>query len=289
MSSSHHPHTALRRHPSKKTALRAARSAPVSKTALNKGIKAKPSKSDEDFSVDNFDDDDMSSSFLQYCAMCEKQIVIPNSSFLYCSESCRRKDARLHDGNPTLSLDLVMSPTSPPITEAGFAPRTILPPKMPTPRPLDPRIPPVAHDGKADLDPTEWKPADGGFDLNKPPSTMSWKPKLPHRPSSEAYSYLSQFHRSAPPTSSMLRSRGILSTPTSSSGTTVSDVAVEELVTPTFVTHTLVDLDTDREDVNSELSYEKKTILERNGAAKGSLIKLLKHGSLDINTAAVAI
>lgn len=275
----------------------------MSKLALNKGIKAKSSKNEEDLTIDNFEDDDMTSSFLQYCAMCEKQIVIPNSSFLYCSESCRRKDAHIHDSNPSLSIDLAMSPTFPPSSEeANFSPRTILPAKMPTPRPLDPRIPPVSHEGKADLDPTEWKPADdGSSDPNKPPSlppsttASTWKPKLPHRPSSEAYTYLSQFHRSAPPpsSSSTLRNRGLLSTPTSSSGTTVSDVAVEELVTPTFVTHPLnvgVDPSDKKKVGGSELSYEKKTVLERdNGAAKGSLMKLLKQGSLDGNGNTTAV
>ena len=49
----------------KRTTVRAARSAPVSKVLL-KGSKAKPSKSEEEI-VDSFDDDDdMASSFLQY-------------------------------------------------------------------------------------------------------------------------------------------------------------------------------------------------------------------------------
>ena len=100
------------------------------------------------------------------------------------------------------------------------------------------RIPPILHDGKIDLDPTEWKPADPGFvssstgdptefqagpgpavvnDLNeKVVSSMAEsrgssslvssnsgvlggrKPKLSSRPaSSEAFTYLSQFHRSS--------------------------------------------------------------------------------------------
>ncbi|KAI9845241.1 MAG: hypothetical protein M1837_004996 [Sclerophora amabilis] len=42
---------------------------------------------------DNDDDEKMATSFLQYCAMCEKQILVPNNSILYCSESCRRKDS----------------------------------------------------------------------------------------------------------------------------------------------------------------------------------------------------
>ncbi|KXS95666.1 hypothetical protein AC578_6244 [Pseudocercospora eumusae] len=33
-------------------------------------------------------------SFLQFCATCEKQIVTPDPSILYCSEACRRRDSR---------------------------------------------------------------------------------------------------------------------------------------------------------------------------------------------------
>ncbi|KAM3416357.1 hypothetical protein BST61_g7959 [Cercospora zeina] len=42
------------------------------------------------------DDDDESgmASFLQFCTTCEKQIVSPDSSILYCSEICRRRDSR---------------------------------------------------------------------------------------------------------------------------------------------------------------------------------------------------
>lgn len=105
-------------------------------------------------------------------------------------------------------------------------------------KPLESRIPPVFHEGSADLDPTEWKPSDPGDDHNahthhieaddkqfplapgittasinshaspscsstvSPPGSASasvagsWKPKMTHRPSSEAFAYLSQFHRS---------------------------------------------------------------------------------------------
>ncbi|KAF2213996.1 hypothetical protein CERZMDRAFT_96025 [Cercospora zeae-maydis SCOH1-5] len=42
------------------------------------------------------DDDDESgmASFLQFCTTCEKQILTPDSSILYCSEICRRRDSR---------------------------------------------------------------------------------------------------------------------------------------------------------------------------------------------------
>lgn len=103
MSSIHPVRTTPVTHHMKKTVVRAARSAPVSKIAL-KGSKAKASKTEEEGAFTFEDDDDMVSSFLQFwyaptmrlnyqgwliepnSAMCEKQMVIPNNSFLYCSE-----------------------------------------------------------------------------------------------------------------------------------------------------------------------------------------------------------
>lgn len=66
MASSHHPHAALHHHVTKKSVVKAARSAPVPKIHVNKGTKTKKTKQDEDFTIDTFEDDDMSSSFLQY-------------------------------------------------------------------------------------------------------------------------------------------------------------------------------------------------------------------------------
>lgn len=66
MSSIHPVRTSPATHHLRKTVARAARSAPVSKTAL-KGSKVKPAKQEEEI-VDSFDDDsdDMGSSFLQF-------------------------------------------------------------------------------------------------------------------------------------------------------------------------------------------------------------------------------
>lgn len=118
MSSSHHAqvHLARRSPPNvTKVPLKAPRSAPSSKTLVPPKITIKPAKGnkhlkdddDNDTFQEDDDDDDMASSFLQFwfvaantshltsyptaadwvhSAMCEKQIVVPNSSILYCSE-----------------------------------------------------------------------------------------------------------------------------------------------------------------------------------------------------------
>jgi len=92
----------------RKTATKAARSAP-SKSAGTpkitiKGAKASKHAKEDQVEIFDFDDDDMGNTFLQYwcvivvtpqlnqpltpysSAMCEKQILVPSSSILYCSE-----------------------------------------------------------------------------------------------------------------------------------------------------------------------------------------------------------
>lgn len=67
---------------------------------------------------------------------------------------------------------------SDPVDAYGPTTRSIVPGRKPTVLAGFQSIPPVLHNAKADLDPTEWKP-----DLKDHPST-------------EAFEYLSKFHRS---------------------------------------------------------------------------------------------
>jgi len=126
--------------------------------------------------------------------MCEKQIMTPCNSILYCSEAyvhalcslprantqltrhhrCRRKDSSkpLSASSIVCFPKLVSTPSSPRVTQPTRVPGT-------TPEYYTPslRIPSDLHDHKSDLDPTEWKP------------------KLPPRGASEAFRYLSRFHQ----------------------------------------------------------------------------------------------
>ncbi|CAI7612729.1 unnamed protein product [Penicillium glandicola] len=136
----------------------------------------KPSTSSDDTEFDM-------ASFLNFCAMCENQITVPNNTLLYCSESCRRKDSckPLSASLPSMSsMSSITPPASPPLS-----PRTIVAPMTPTRVPSNSipamRIPTHVHDAKSDLDPTEWKPV-----LLRSASSLA---------SSDAWSYLSQFHR----------------------------------------------------------------------------------------------
>ncbi|KAL4806451.1 life-span regulatory factor-domain-containing protein [Aspergillus unguis] len=125
---------------------------------------------------------EMAASFLNYCAMCEKQITVPDNRLLYCSESCRRKDSHkpLSASLSSYSSASITPPPSPPMS-----PPTIVAPLTPTKAPVTAtqpiRIPTDTHEAKTDLDPTEWKPL---IPTESRPSLMS----------SDAWKYLSQFH-----------------------------------------------------------------------------------------------
>lgn len=250
----------------------------------------------------------MASSFLQFCAMCEKQIVVPNSSILYCSESCRRRDSFVPTTNLYLNL---MSPTEigpsahsdSNFDLSGSRSPAHVAAMQPTPRPTsDARIPPVAHNGKSDLDPTEWKPAEPTLMESKsPPSPKDGKPKLPLRTGNEAFSYLSKFHRSNDSLSSKRRptlghDRSTLSsrtapslshTPTAStsseeslSGTPYEFVARPTLSMPTTTNSRCTKRGKLALAEDDDLTYEKKFVGTNLGSATGSLKKLLRTGEM---------
>lgn len=290
-------------------------SATPSKTAVTPRITIKVakgtkhhSKDDDHHTFQDDQDDDMASSFLQFCAMCEKQILVPNSSILYCSESCRRRDSVLPTANPYLSLASPTKMVPPAYSEDmdnpfGSKIPTYVAAMQPTPRPTSESwIPPMAHDGKSDLDPTEWKPAEPTLTESKsPPSPKAgeWKPKLPHRPSSEAFSYLSKFHRSSDSLYSKRRpalchGRSTISsrttpslshTPTAStsseeslSGTPYEFIARPALSMPTTTTSRGTEGGKLVQVEHGDLTYDKKFVGMSLGSATGSLKKLLGTG-----------
>jgi len=120
----------------------------------------------------------MAAPFLQYCAMCEKQIMTPCNSILYCSEACRRKDAAKPLSASNLSLQSISQPSSP--TRPSITLRASNASSEYQDKPIA-RIPYDLHDHKSDLDPTEWKPK-----LRRGVSTNA---------NSEAFRYLSRFHQ----------------------------------------------------------------------------------------------
>lgn len=129
----------------------------------------------------------MAASFLQYCAMCEKQILTPSNAILYCSEACRRKDSC----KPLSLAAVAMTSANTPPISAPSSPNPILRPRSPTGiTSAAIAIPRGPHSARADLDPSEWKP------------------RLLTRSNSEAFRYLSQFHRSPTTAGSDLNDEG---------------------------------------------------------------------------------
>ncbi|KZF21490.1 hypothetical protein L228DRAFT_268965 [Xylona heveae TC161] len=123
------------------------------------------------------EDEAMANSFLQFCTTCEKQIVVPSSSILYCSESCRKKDTVssqaggffAFDPSPPLSPFSSLSLEDPPV-------RDIVPQRSPTARTCPPNLYPQCA---------------------SPPSSSSNSPKSSQE--SAAQQYLKLFHYSATP------------------------------------------------------------------------------------------
>ncbi|KAH6625696.1 life-span regulatory factor-domain-containing protein [Boeremia exigua] len=84
---SHHSKKAHPNHP------RPSKPAPLSKRSASHGRKAQSHTAQHREVVEDEDEDPMAVSFLNYCTVCEKQIIVPSNSVLYCSESCKKKDA----------------------------------------------------------------------------------------------------------------------------------------------------------------------------------------------------
>ncbi|KAF3036809.1 hypothetical protein E8E12_005733 [Didymella heteroderae] len=86
----HSSHHSKKAHP---THGRTSKPAPLSKRSSSHGRKANSHAVQHREIFDDEDEDPMAVSFLNYCTVCEKQIIVPSNSVLYCSESCKKKDA----------------------------------------------------------------------------------------------------------------------------------------------------------------------------------------------------
>ncbi|KAF1941914.1 hypothetical protein EJ02DRAFT_466212 [Clathrospora elynae] len=109
---------------------RSSKPAPLSKRTYSYGSKGS-SKVAHHKEVDSDDEDSMAVSFLNYCTVCEKQIIVPSNTVLYCSESCKKKDT---EKSITYSYDQYSPPTTP-FTNFSFDDltfRDIVPQRSPT-------------------------------------------------------------------------------------------------------------------------------------------------------------
>ncbi|KAJ4986438.1 hypothetical protein SVAN01_08130 [Stagonosporopsis vannaccii] len=86
----HPSHHSKKAHP---THVRTSKPAPLSKRSGSHGRKVQLHPVPHREVVEDEEEDPMAVSFLNYCTVCEKQIIVPSNSVLYCSESCKKKDA----------------------------------------------------------------------------------------------------------------------------------------------------------------------------------------------------
>ncbi|KAF2400624.1 hypothetical protein EJ06DRAFT_556166 [Trichodelitschia bisporula] len=122
------------------------------------------------------EDEMLGASFLQFCATCDKQIIVPNA-VLYCSESCRRRDSSTHI--PHIQDHTPPSPTHIPT-------RDILPQKSPTAlhSPRYTATTPAHTDSDSDSDTDHPRPPFARHHTSYPPS----RPKHTRAPASFTYS-----------------------------------------------------------------------------------------------------
>ncbi|KAL8758115.1 MAG: hypothetical protein Q9184_004026 [Pyrenodesmia sp. 2 TL-2023] len=169
---------------SRKIAVKALRPAApsASKVSLKGNGKTKQSteKAKENPGTDPDEDEDYEEDMATFDQFW--QILVPKSSLLYCSERCKHIDAaHVSSFRSYLPVDIPASGDNNDTDTVASKHRGPVERAQPTPHPiLSARIPPKAHEGKSDLDPTEWKP------------------KLPHRPNSDASRFLGQFHHTPP-------------------------------------------------------------------------------------------
>lgn len=213
--------------------------------------------------------------------------------------SCRRRDASTPATNPYLSLALAnpdhIPPQHPTLSDLfGETIPTYVPALQPTPPSFpDARIHPVDHEGKSDLDPTEWKPAELELGVDKSEENVQSnvrKPRLQHRPSSEAFNFLSRFHTSSDRSkrctglgqkqSTITRGTPSLShTPTSSEeslvGTPYEFVTRPAISMPTTSAASHVITGDKAPKAGEVLNYEKQVVGSGLGGASGSLKRLL--------------
>lgn len=110
---------------------RPSKPAPLSKRSHSYSKSSHKAAHSRDLDLADDEEDSMAVSFLNYCTVCEKQIIVPSNTVLYCSESCRKTDT---EKSLTYSFDHYSPPTTPFGTYSfdDFTFRDIVPQRSPT-------------------------------------------------------------------------------------------------------------------------------------------------------------
>ena len=204
-------------------------------------------------------------------------MVVPHSIKLYCSDTCRKMDT-----SPAYSRFPPPASFGTPFNAQhsytnisdsfGFPPESRLPSiDSRSTRDSDARIPPANHNGKADIDPTEWKPAEaGGADRDRVARVDSEKKAarvMPSLSSTATASSVSSENLSPTSTPYLPTSPGPNISGHTASITDATSLGIEDL----------------------NLCYEGAPVYEkrlplwgkRSNAARGSLKQLLEQGKRD--------
>ncbi|KAI9684410.1 MAG: hypothetical protein M1829_002220 [Trizodia sp. TS-e1964] len=128
----HHVHHASGRRPIGKGGTRPP---PLTRRSQSSGVARSGPATPTKVEQNTDEDDSMAASFLQFCATCEKQIVVPNNSILYCSESCRHRDIKSIGASSIQQYRSLTNPLALSELSLRHARRPdILPRALPTPR-----------------------------------------------------------------------------------------------------------------------------------------------------------
>ncbi|KAF2150679.1 hypothetical protein K461DRAFT_295931 [Myriangium duriaei CBS 260.36] len=267
---------------------------------LSKGSHAHKSSSprhktfDKRDSITETDDDnyDVMAALPSFCATCEKQIINPNATFLYCSEACRRKD-----GSRSVSTALESGVPSPPVPDPDLDSEPfadIVPQQSPTVlRPASI----ISIDSEDESSASDRKESDAAKYLSqflmsgsaspsryarpsyrRNPTTTSHTgpPSLSHTPTSIAspFSSWNSMARTAPSKTTSWGHR-----PTNSRS---FDFAVPASMGKTDVLQSKVSTDTAFRVAGGDLTYEKRPMAPTpvNSPCTGSLKQLFAHEAM---------
>ena len=271
--------------------------------------KAGKEERDEEVSIES-EDDDMGTTFLQYwsvqdvypkniqrdssshSAICDRQMIVPHSAQLYCSDSCRHMDTLPASSRlQTLAPVNMPSNTQDEYSKLIDALRSSLQPqRLPAASQSvhkdDMRLPPVVHSGRADIDPTEWKPAEGnssdGVVIKKHSSPESRPTSGSTSKGSDAFGTQDRGSRGMPSLSSTATASSTSSASPSLPGSpyTLVSPPIVGSSTASIGSASSFGIDGLKPGAEVPVQYGKKTLLsaKRSSAASGSLKKLLEQG-----------
>ncbi|OJD27764.1 hypothetical protein ACJ73_00834 [Blastomyces percursus] len=211
----------------------------------------------------------MATVFPQFCPTCERQIMIPSDSILYCSESCRRKDSSNPLDISHLTTRNMTSPKRSPPASPPFTPKAIVAPMSP----ITPTQAASCSNPPLQIPVNDHEEPPSGLDLPK------WQPKINHQAtnaltSTEAFLYLSLFQTTNPPSS-------VTSFCSNMSCKTADENATHHNINdPTTATNTTTNINADNDTTHPRpvpIAYHSSTSISTTSAQSTTQVPSLAH------------